>query len=84
MQNPSFFQNSNYSFFIDIVICGALLLVNYSIAIKQSINTPYSLILLIRFPTANWPFTRGETLFHFPFIIFLEPNSCSENILRQF
>ena len=69
--------------FVNIGIRGGFLLVNYSIAPGQGINTPYSFIYFIRLLPPTSLFPRGETLFLLPLIIILESNPYSENILRQ-
>ena len=47
------------------------------------LQTPYSLYSFAFLPSTGL-IPRGETIFHFPLIMFLALNSCSENILKQF
>ena len=69
---------TDWIIFIDNAICGAFLLINYSI------NAPYSLFLLVRLLPLTSLLPRGETLFLFPLIIILEFTPHSKFIPRQF
>ena len=89
MQKPSPFQNSNYSYRHDNLHWHCYLWPSPIGRLLDYVILGYKYPLLSHFSSfAFLPSTglipRGETLFHFPLIIFLELNSCSENLLKQF
>ena len=84
MQKPSLFQNSNYCYRLDNLHLRrppiGQLLDCYITEYKYPRTLSFS---SFSFLPSTGLIPRGETLSHFPLILFLELNSRSEIILRQ-